>query len=133
MKSRPFTFDEADLRLRRVLAEAGYAQPDSVTRGPGDRDITFAWNDHDRPITMDLGAYREPLDLISSFDEDHSVAATTARMCKLIHDGGVAKPDLIREGPDPGEVSFIWAEPKLIVIVDRREGPDPAVLDDLAA
>lgn len=31
------------------------------------------------------------------------------------------KPDVIREGPEPYEVSFIWEEEKSIVIVDRRK------------
>ena len=130
---RPFTFDEAELRMRRVLAEAGYAQPDEVTAGPGESEITFAWEGHDRPITMDASAYPERADVIEAFEDDQSVAAVTARMSKLIYDNGIPKPDLIREGPEPDEVSFIWTESKLIVIVDRSEDPDPSLLDDLAA
>lgn len=135
VESRPFTFDEADLRLRRVLAEAGYAQPDSVTAGPGESEITFAWDGHDRPITMDRALYPEPVESIRPFgvDAPASVPELTATVCKLVHDGGMPKPDLIREGPEPYELSFIWAETKVIVIVDRREELDASVLDDLAA
>ncbi len=42
-------------------------------------------------------------------------------MCKLVSDGGMRSPDVIREGPEHYEVSFIWAREKLLVIVDRRE------------
>lgn len=51
-----------------------------------------------------------------------TVAEVTARMSKIIADGGMRKPDVIRPGPEPYEVSFIWSEEKLITIVDRREG-----------
>jgi len=51
-----------------------------------------------------------------------TVAEVTARMSKIIADGGMRKPDVIRTGPEPYEVSFIWSEEGLITIVDRREG-----------
>ena len=123
MEKRPFTFDEAEYRLRRLLAEAGYAQPDEVRKGPGEHEITLAWEGHDHPITMDLSAYPERVDRIEQPIEGRpaTVAEVTARMCKLVSDGGMRKPDVIREGPDAYEVSFIWAEEKAIVIVDRRE------------
>ena len=122
-------------RFLHDLAEAGYPQPDSVTAGPGASEITFAWDGHDRPITMDPAAHPEPVDRIRPFgiDEPASVAELTATVCKLVHDGGGPKPDLIKEGPEPYELSFIWTERKVIVIVDRREEPDASMLDDLAA
>lgn len=60
METRPFTFDEAELRLRRLLAEEGYGQPDEVRKGPAEHEITFAWDGHDRPIRMDLRSPRSP-------------------------------------------------------------------------
>lgn len=124
MQTRPFTFDEAELRMRRLLAEEGCAQPDEVRKGPGEHEITFAWEDHDRPITMDLAECPERVDRIEQRIEGRpaTVAEVTAQMCKLVSDGGMRKPDDIRPGPDPHEVSFIWAEEKLLVVVDRREG-----------
>lgn len=123
MEKRPFTFDEAEFRLRRVLAEEGYAQPDEVRRGATDHEITFAWEGHDRPITMNLAECPESVEQIERLTNGAAptVADVTARMCKLIADGGMRKPDVIREGPEPFEVSFIWVEEKLLVIVDRRE------------
>lgn len=54
-------------------------------------------------------------------DRSASVADVTARMSKIVADGGMRRPDVIREGPEPYEVSFVWTE-EAIVIVDRREG-----------
>lgn len=69
-----------------------------------------------RPVTHD-----EPVDRGSA-----SVAEVTARMSKIVADGGMREPDVIREGPGPYEVSFIWEEEKSIVIVDRREDAGPS-------
>ena len=129
MEKRPFTFDEAELRLRRLLAEQGYAQPDEVRRGPG-HELTMEWEGHDKPFTVDLSEYPEPIDRIEEPDDGRpaSVAEITARMSKIIADGGMRKPDVIREGPEPYEVSFIWAEEKAIAIVDRRSDADALAL-----
>lgn len=123
VQMRPFTFDEAEFRLRRVLAEEGYAQPDEVSRGPDEDEITFTWEGHDPPITMNLADHPERVDRIEedSNGRPASVAEVTARMSKIIADGGIRKPDAIREGPEPHEVSFIWAQEKALVIIDRRE------------
>lgn len=123
MEKRPFTFDEAEYRIRRLLAEEGYAQPDEVRKGPGEQEITFAWNGHDHPITMDLSECPEPIDRIEQpiAGRPATVAEVTAQMCKLIGDEGMRMPDEIRPGPEPWEVGFIWAEEKLVVIVDGRE------------
>jgi hypothetical protein len=131
MEKRPFTFDEAEYRLRRVLAEEGYAQPGEVRQGPGRSEITLAWEGHERPITMDLAACPERLDRIEQPIEGRpaTVAEVTAKMSKIISDAGLRKPDAIQPGPERYEVSFIWVEEKLLVIVDRREEVSADVLE----
>ena len=57
-----------------------------------------------------------------------SVAEITAQMSGIFSLGEVRTPDLIREGPEPNEVSFIWEEEKLIVIIDRRKGVDEVAI-----
>lgn len=77
-----------------------------------------------RPFTFDEAVENpERVDRIEQPIEGRpaTVAEVTARMSKLVSDGGMRRPDVIREGPEPYEVSFIWAEEKAIVIVDRRE------------
>ncbi len=130
MEKRPFTFDEAEYRLRRVLAEEGYAQPDEVRRGPGPSEITLAWEGHD-PITMDMAKYPERIDRIEQSIEGRSatVAEVTAKMSTIIADAGLRKPDAIQPGPEPHEVSFIWVEEKVMVIVDRREAVSADLLE----
>lgn len=121
MKKRPFTHEEAEHRLRRVLAEEGYEQPDRVRQGPGPTEISLEW-DGIEPVTMDRAAHPELIDRIEQVNEvPASVADVTARMSMIIADAGLRKPDVMRPGPGPWEVSFIWAEEKLLVIVDRRD------------
>ena len=131
MEKRPFTHEEAEYRLRRVLAEEGYAQPDEVRRGPGPSEITLAWEGHDRPITMDRAACPERIDRIEQPIEGRpaTVAEVTARMSMIIADAGLRKPDAIKPGPESFEVSFIWNEEKLLVIVDRRDEVSADVLE----
>ncbi len=130
MEKRPFTFDEAEYRLRRVLAEEGYAQPDEVRQGPGPSEITLTWEGHD-PITMDMAKYPERIDRIEQPIEGRpaTVAEVTAKMSTIIADAGLRKPDAIQPGPGPYEVSFIWVEEKVLVIVDRREEVSADVLE----
>lgn len=121
MEKRPFTFEEAEFRLRRVLAEENIAQPDEVQSGPGPSDITLVWEGHE-PITMDLAAHPERVDRIEQAEESPAtVADVTARMSMVIADAGLRKPDSIQAGPGTLEVSFIWVTEKLLVIVDRRD------------
>jgi len=121
MEKRPFTFEEAEFRLRRVLAEENIAQPDEVQSGPGPSDITLVWEGHE-PITMDLAAHPERVDRIEQAEESPAtVADVTARMSMVIADAGLRKPDSIQAGPEALEVSLIWVKEKLLVIVDRRD------------
>lgn len=129
MEKRPFTFEEAELRLRRVLAEENIAQPDEVRNGPGPSEITFAWDGHE-PITMDIAAYPERVDRIEQARQSPAtVADVTARMSMIIAGAGLRKPDAIQPGPEPFEVSFVWVPEKLLVIVDRREEVTADVLE----
>jgi hypothetical protein len=50
-------------------------------------------------------------------------------MSTIIAGAGLRKPDAIQSGPEPYEVSFVWVEEKLLVIVDRREEVSADVLE----
>ena len=59
-----------------------------------------------------------------TFDEAEpapSVAETEAQMRALLASGDIPQPDEVREGPEADEVSFVWYEQKLLVIVDRSK------------
>jgi hypothetical protein len=50
-------------------------------------------------------------------DGDPTVERIEEAFCTLLRDAELAQPDEIRPDPEAGQVSFVWHEQKLVVVV----------------
>lgn len=143
---------KAERRLRELLAESNFAQPDEVEYGPS--SVTMFWHSVRRSVTFDvtekgeLGETRTgpPSPKWDPSDAERVVRLATLREKRqaeqsaraMLDDHGLPQPDEVEYGATC--VRLLWHEEKLVLIVDiddpvdgrpdeseeRRAGPSAA-------
>jgi hypothetical protein len=137
---------KAERRLRQLLSEGDFAQPDEVEYGTS--SVTLIWHSVDKSIVVDVNEHGEvgksrtgPPPSASRSTPQPSNGATprppTLRQKKaaeqdaraMLDDHGVRQPDEVEYGH--GCVRLLWHDERVAMVIDVTEPPSERTLSDL--
>ena len=127
---------KAEGRLRQLLSEDGYAQPDEVQYGLN--SVLLIWRSVNKSIMVDVtedgevGETRMGPPPLGSPDRPAATVkeklAVERKLRKLLTDGQLPQPDEIEYGHRC--IRAIWWDRKLAVVVDLDDPPSDGDLED---
>jgi hypothetical protein len=125
---------KAERRVRQLLAEEGYAQPDEVEYGR--KSVTMFWHSVKKSITVDVAERGEvgecrmgPPSPKWDAENGRVVRLATLREKQqaeqdaraMLDDHGLPQPDQVEYGATC--IRLFWREEKVVVIVDINDPP----------
>ncbi len=114
-------FLDGEARLRSLVVEAGFTEPDLVLPDFDPRNFVLQWTEPDL-VEFAVNGRELAATGVLPGALAQAAAGIGAAMRTFIDERDLPTPDIVRPGRNRGDVEFVWRAEKLIVIVSEDEG-----------